>query len=284
MRVPISHQFAYLSLFESVKKGKSLSINNPTLAEEWDYTKNKPLTPDNVAVNSHQKVWWICKDCGYSWNASVISRNRNQGCPACAGNRCLKGINDLVTKNSSLLKSWNYAKNEVEPYDVTPYSSRKVWWVCPDCGYEWEAQINNRTKGSGCPACAGKVVISGKNDLATLSPYLLEEWDFQKNSSNQLYPDKILPYSNNKAWWICKKCGYSWEASVCNRSKGAKCPICARHNRIEASKKKVLCIETGIVYDSIQQAAQSVGRGRESIRNCCSGKTDHCAGFHWRFI
>ena len=36
----------------------------PYIAEEWDYEKNAPLTPELVAAHSGKKAYWICKASG----------------------------------------------------------------------------------------------------------------------------------------------------------------------------------------------------------------------------
>ena len=33
-----------------------------------------------------------------------------------------------------------------------PNSGQKVWWKCSN-GHEWQAIIQDRNKGSGCPIC-----------------------------------------------------------------------------------------------------------------------------------
>lgn len=51
------------------------------------------------------------------------------------------------------------------------------------------------------------------------------------------------------------------------------------HNRA----KKVLCVETGEIFDSVTIAAQSVGGSRESIGRACRGLAKKSHGKHWRF-
>ena len=34
-----------------------------------------------------------------------------------------------------------------------PNSNKKVWWKCCN-GHEWQATINSRNNGAGCPVCA----------------------------------------------------------------------------------------------------------------------------------
>lgn len=69
-------------------------------------------------------------------------------------------------------------------------------------------------------------VITGINDLATVHPELLSEWDYEKNSALGLYPDKVSYASHRKVWWKCSE-GHSWEAGLSDRSRGNKCPYCS---------------------------------------------------------
>lgn len=57
-----------------------LSILFPELILEWDFIKNKGLTPDNVCYGSEVKVWWKCRLCGYEWKASINSRAIRGSC------------------------------------------------------------------------------------------------------------------------------------------------------------------------------------------------------------
>ena len=40
----------------------------------------------------------------------------------------------------------------LKPNLVTARSHKKVWWICSN-DHEWEAPVNNRTGGRGCPVC-----------------------------------------------------------------------------------------------------------------------------------
>lgn len=67
---------------------------------------------------------------------------------------------------------------------------------------------------------------SGVDDLETLYPDLAKEWHPLLNG--RLQPSDVLPRSNRKSAWLCSKCGYVWEAKICNRAKlGRGCPCCA---------------------------------------------------------
>ena len=134
------------------EKENSLFFSNPETSGEWHYEKNGVLKPEHFAPNSHRKVWWKCQ-IGHEWQASIANRNKGRGCPYCSGKKVLPGYNDLQTVNPALANEWNYEKNTgVRPIDVTPNSNKKAWWICSD-GHEWEAKINNRNNGNGCPIC-----------------------------------------------------------------------------------------------------------------------------------
>jgi DNA-directed RNA polymerase subunit RPC12/RpoP len=136
-----------------VKGENDLQTVNPTLAKEWNYEKNNGLTPTDVTANSNKKVWWKCSQ-GHEWQATIANRNYGTGCPYCSGRYAIKGKNDLQTVNPTLAKEWNYEKNNngLSPSEVTPNSNKKVWWRCNQ-GHEWQAIIQDRNKGSGCPIC-----------------------------------------------------------------------------------------------------------------------------------
>ena len=81
----------------------------------------------------------------------------------------------------ALLREWDTARNApLTPQMVSYGSHTPVWWRCAN-GHEWEAVVYTRTRGSGCPFCAGKKTQTGFNDLATQNPELAQQWDYAKN-------------------------------------------------------------------------------------------------------
>ena len=133
----------------------------------------------------------------------------------------------LLEQNSDLANQWHPTKNgKLKPSSVPLHSSIKVWWRCgKNKNHEWQATVNDRSKGYGCPYCAGKTTYDG-NCLASLNPDLAKEWHPKKNGD--LTPADITIGSNRRVWWLCKK-GHEWQATVCNRSKSKStgCPYCA---------------------------------------------------------
>lgn len=194
------------------------------LMSEWCFDKNKTLglLPDRLTYGSHIKAWWKC-DKGHEWQSIISHRTQGSGCPFCSGRYAIKGKNDLQTVNPSLANEWNYDKNEgLKPEDFTANSTKKVWWKC-QIGHEWQAVIESRNSGMGCPYCSGRYTIKGENDLQTINPSLASEWNYKKN--NKLTPSNVMPNSGKKVWWKCQK-GHEWQATVQSRNQGRGCPIC----------------------------------------------------------
>ena len=207
-----------------LKRRGSLAKKNPELANEWHPTKNGNLTPNNVTLGSHKKVWWLCAKCGYEWQMGVKERGlSHQGCPACANRVTIKGVNDLATKFPNIAKEWHPTKNgNLKPEDIIPGSDKKIWWICPK-GHEYIQKAIQRTRAKqGCPYCSGRKVLPGFNDLATANPRLASEWHPTKNGN--LRPTDVTIGSNKKVWWKCPV-GHEYQASICARKK-TNCPIC----------------------------------------------------------
>ena len=129
--------------------------NRQDLLEEWDYTRNKGLTPADICYGSGKKFWWIGK-CGHSYQASLNRRTANKtGCPYCCEShaKLLTGFNDLETTNPEVAASWDYEKNgELLPSMVMKGQHKMVWWKGA-CGHSWQAEIYHRVQGRGCPIC-----------------------------------------------------------------------------------------------------------------------------------
>lgn len=115
-------------------------------------------------------------------------------------------------------------------------SLQEVWWKCSKCGREWKATIQSRKKPN-CKICNYKSVaenrhlIPGANDLISLNPDFLKDWNYEKNSYD---PHALTDGSHKIINWKCHVCGYEWKAPVYDRTNGHGCPKCSE---IRKSKK-----------------------------------------------
>ena len=215
------------NLREFTEKHNSLSAARPDLAKEWNYKKNEKLKPEHCTYNSGKRVWWRCSN-GHEWQDTIAHRSAGRGCPYCSGKKVLIGYNDLLTVNPAISKEWHFERNaDLKPNQVTANSGKKVWWEC--CyGHEWQATIDHRSRGQGCPYCSGRYAVSGVNDLATINPLLANEWNYARNG--ELTPSNVLPNSGKKVWWKCSQ-GHEWQAQIQSRNRGCGCPKCAKQKR-----------------------------------------------------
>lgn len=54
--------------------------------------------------------------------------------------------------------------------------------------------------------------------------------------------------------------------------------------RTEKTSKQVLCVETGVIYQSLHNIERELNFSRSSIRKCCINKLKTAYGYHWEYI
>lgn len=213
-----------------------------------------------------------CKKCGYEWKASPVRLlKKRSGCPRCTGRKKYT-TEEFVEK----LKGINPDVTILEPY---PENNKiKVLCLCNKCGNRFRMRPNNLLSGQGCPKCKNKEVYqkhTKKNDV------FVKELEV-------VNPDIIAvdPYQNNKRKITCrcKKCGNQWKATPNSLLRGYGCPVCSRKKASEKKKRKVLCVETGIIYESLKEATSQNGISNSLLSMCCTGKREMAGGFHWKYL
>lgn len=208
------------------KKENSIISMNPELEKEWDYEKNGTIRPEYISYGSSKKFFWICSN-NHSYQQSPKNRHLGKGCPICVGLRFVPGVNDLQTKYPEILKYWDYKLNKTKPTEIKYTNLNDFYWKC-DKGHSYTAKIQMMITYNGCIVCnkCTMKLIKGYNDLATVFPELIEEWDYKNNENT---PDNYLAKSNKVVHWICKKCGYNWESKIFKRT---NCPNCKKKSTI----------------------------------------------------
>lgn len=205
-------------------KDNSLFKLNPKLSLEWDYIKNKNLTPHDIGINSAKKVWWKCPIDSQSWLSTTANRIHGNGCPYCA-NKKVYIDNCLATVNSKLAEEWHPEKNgKLMPNNVVAGSKIKYWWICnKNKKHEWQATIYSRNvSNNGCPYCAHQKICLD-NCLATVNSKLAAEWNTYRNGGLTAFD--VICGGKEKRWWICSV-GHEWRATGYDRNRGSGCPYC----------------------------------------------------------
>ena len=215
--------------------GQQVSVTNslealfPEVAAQWHPTKNGDLTPEQIVGGSGKKVWWKCpKGTDHEWKGSIDNRTGlGRGCPACAG-RQVSVTNSLATVMPAVAEEWHPTKNgKISPGDIAAGTHKKFWWKCAEHDdHEWFASVENRSNGTGCPACSGHQ-LSQTNILIVQFPEIATEWHPTKNGG--LRPDKITAGNPKRVWWKCPEGpDHEWRASVGGRTgRGRGCPACS---------------------------------------------------------
>ena len=63
-----------------------------------------------------------------------------------------------------------------------------------------------------------------------------------------------------------------------------ECKAKIRNSCKGINAKKVVCVTTGVVYESASEAARITGVSRSGITACCRGETPACRMFVWKYI
>lgn len=201
--------------FRKVLAGTNIAERHAGLLPEWHAELNA-FTPSLVAPRARYNAFWLCREpeCEGVWSAWVGNRTRPKrpsGCPECAKvtraatrrATALAQGKSLAQFDREMAKELHPAKNEGRTADDFPFGcTDRILWTCSTCDHEWEATVNKRTSGRGCPECwaarrldlihqrVRELVESGRN-LAVEYPELSEEFDTELNSP--LKPQDVAP-------------------------------------------------------------------------------------------
>ena len=208
-------------------------------------------TPFDYSRGTHKTIKWTCSKCDLVFFSTPNLRTcptHTGGGPACAGNKLVKGINDLYTwciqngeRGEKILYEFGNGNNTqiyisedktYTPKDFSKATSKKIKWTCVN-GHTWICTIKNRVLGNAnCPKCnPTNLVVTGTNDLYT--------WCMQNGKYGELLLSEldkeidahfVAKKSSKKYLWTCRK-GHTWEATVADRtSRLSYCPRCSGHS------------------------------------------------------
>lgn len=195
-----------------------LKTVSPQIAKEWDYERNVKK-PEEVFYRTSKSYYWKCEK-GHSWRARVSDRYKGSRCPYCYHNK-INYEKSFAYKYPELLKEWDYDKNvEVNPKEVGPTCTKKVWWKCSN-NHSFEFSVQFRTKGAQCPQCRENR-IREELKIRTSIDFLRSQWDREKNQE-EFIEEKLLPY--HYYYWKCEK-NHKWKETWEARKKGRGCPYC----------------------------------------------------------
>ena len=222
-------------------------------------------------------------------------KNNARVCPYCNFTKLRKGLNDLATMAPEEVRRYYLPElNGDTPADEVLFKKgTRIRWKCPECGYEWTTTIWTRKKQwsswTACPECQRKhfkeiglakkrEAIDKHGTLAQRNPELAATWDYERNGG--LTPDSPEVGTTAKCWFICKSCGKSYLAKV--NKKTPYCVGCSKKYQ-RRTTKKVVCVETGIVYESIKEANKAMGCKKSGVGGAIKDGY-RVKGYHWKYF
>ncbi len=253
------------------KQPTLIEVYPDLIAQYWDFEKNNDLgiNPSKVTLSSNKKVWFRCPNDGNEWQSQIASKVKQQwskgnaGCRVCNGTSHRK-IGEWQRKKSiaiefpdEIAKYWFYKANDelkLDPMKLTAGSSKEAFFKCPVDGHEWISTLSSirlawKNNNSGCPACRGLVTIATTSLISLYPDYVSKYWDYEKNNTLKIFPDKITRGSQKEAWFKCSTDGYEWKTRIGSITKSAwsrgnsGCARCGVGWTLEAIRQFVASLE-----------------------------------------
>lgn len=229
------------------RPGQSLLDLHPLLGAEVAVDLNEGRTAADYTAHSGQVIWWRCHR-GHTWLASVDKRTtRAQGCRECRRTDGYylprpESVDQSLAADPEIAAWWHPSKNgNLTPSDVGKGSFYRAWWLCPQCGREWQTTVANRTRRrGGCRPCVFANLrgyrMPGPGESAAESyPHLLKQWHPTENGDLTLWD--LLPTSHYRAYWLCER-GHESRALLTSRTRnGSGCGECALDDRWESRRE-----------------------------------------------
>jgi len=228
--------------------------------EVWDYTyigtynKNEYMPDKNKYAGKEIHIKIKCNYCDKE--SDVLLRNfkvdfhRDTNC--CCHHYENSFAYYIQNKlQEPLNKYWDWEKNTVNPYCITPKTNKFIYIKCTKTNYHGSYKTTgtnfvrclskNSNNDSSCPYCYNlKNKVHPKDSFAqkcidTIDKYFLEKYWSDKNTIN---PWSIAPRSHKKVWIKCNEKDYhgDYEMTCDNYVKrnnnGNSCPLCHSHGKI----------------------------------------------------
>lgn len=109
---------------------------------------------------THQAYRYRCVEDGYMGEKFEYELLSGSGCPVCAGNTVVEGINDIATTDKWMVQ---YFKNPDDAKKYAHKSNFPVLMQCPQCGAERRMLVSDLyVRGFSCPACSDGISYPNK--------------------------------------------------------------------------------------------------------------------------
>ncbi len=268
-------------LFKKIKIDFSFSRQDWINTKQRAYIKSRRVTTDQFIsalreannkvevigdyIGYNRKIEVRCIACGYEWRTSPGHLMEGKACPKCAG--------ILKKTNEEFINELRLRNIKLTPLDPYHNNRTPIKFECQNCGHIWKTRPANILSGFGCPSCARSRI---SNDRSLTHNEFLQRLSKVGNSDVIILSNYCGSKNNIKC--KCKKCNYEWFTTPNSLLNGSGCIKCKG-----GVSKKVKCITTGVIYNSLSEAAKKNKISASALSNCCNGKRETAGGKEWTF-
>ncbi|MGL4802022.1 MAG: zinc-ribbon domain-containing protein [Cetobacterium sp.] len=226
------------------------------LEDVWDFEKNT-VNPHHVSKGSSNKVWIKCQEKDYhgSYEIYCYEFSNNGRCPYCSRNSGKVHPKDSFaqyhidnTDKDFLEKYWDYEKNTVSPWEISPSSYKKVWIKCQnedvnemnglmkkDYHPSYDVKCGHFTDGSRCSYC-GNHKVHPYDSFGYHNLDKAMSW----HPDNDISPFRIARNSGKKYKFMCHECYNEWRTTTYHMSRGQWCPSCNESKGESAVRRSLI--------------------------------------------
>lgn len=125
-------------------------------------------------------------------------------CNVCGSQKWIRADRTESAKCCTIQHSYPYLSkymiNKEDAVNYAPKSHQKIWWKCPDCGFEFMRSINDVTnRGFSCPICSIKISFPNRFVSELLKHLSVDferekifSWSDKKRYDFYISPDTII--------------------------------------------------------------------------------------------
>ncbi|HBJ1650338.1 TPA: hypothetical protein LA460_000242 [Clostridium botulinum] len=160
-----------------------------------------------LQTSNNQNIKWYkyhCNNCGAELWMREYDINKKHMCSCCSNQTVVKGINDIATTHSQLIK---YFVNIEDAYKYTYSSGTRIKMKCLNCGCEKDIKICDLyTRGFSCSKCSDGISYPNKfmfNLLEQLKLNFISEYSpewIERKKYDFFIPEKQLIIEMDGAW------------------------------------------------------------------------------------
>lgn len=162
-------------------------------------------------------------------------------------------------------------------------------------GFEGLYQVSNTGKVKSLDyRHTGKerVLKQCKNKQGYFQLHLFKDGKCKLFRVNRLVADAFIPNPENKPEVGHKDdvktnnvvSNLYWTDHISNCNYGGRNERMKKNMTGPYKSKRVICVETNIIYPSTIEAKRQTGINQSNICQCCRGKLKTAGGFHWQYI